>query len=56
MTTHLSSRYFEQFGELLMAQIKRKHNGQSKGFAFIRFKRKDVQKKVETKDTDCRRD
>ncbi len=38
--------YFETFGELAMVQLKTKENGQSKGFAFIRYKDLDVQEKV----------
>lgn len=39
--------YFEQFGELLMAQVKKDlDSGLSKGFGFIRFADYDVQKKV----------
>ena len=38
--------YFDPFGELSMVQLKRGHQGQSKGFAFIRFKELEVQNKV----------
>ena len=38
--------YFESYGELMMIQLKKKDNGSSKGFAFIRFKDVDVQNKV----------
>lgn len=38
--------YFERFGELMMVQLKTKESGQSKGFAFIRFKDLEVQNKV----------
>ena len=39
--------YFEQFGEILMVQLKKRPgSGESKGFAFIRFADKDVEKKV----------
>jgi RNA recognition motif-containing protein len=38
--------YFEAYGELMMIQLKKKDNGTSKGFAFIRFKHVDVQNKV----------
>lgn len=47
-TTEKSLRdYFEQFGEVLMAQIKKDINsGQSKGFGFIRFASYDSQARV----------
>ena len=38
--------YFEAFGPLTMIQLKTKESGQSKGFAFIRFKDLEVQEKV----------
>ena len=38
--------YFETFGPLTMIQLKTKDSGQSKGFAFIRFKDLEVQEKV----------
>ena len=39
--------YFEQFGEVLMAQVKKdQESGLSKGFGFIRFSDYAVQKKV----------
>ena len=39
--------YFEPFGEILMVQLKKRPgSGESKGFAFIRFADKDVEKKV----------
>jgi len=39
--------YFSQYGELLMAQVKKDvESGLSKGFGFIRFADYDVQKKV----------
>ena len=39
--------YFEPFGEIMMVQLKiRPGSGESKGFAFIRFAEKDVEKKV----------
>lgn len=38
--------YFAPSGELSMVQLKRNQQGQSKGFAFIRFKDADVQNKV----------
>lgn len=39
--------YFEPFGEILMIQLKKKPgSGESKGFAFIRFADKEVEKKV----------
>lgn len=38
--------YFEGYGPLAMIQLKTKESGQSKGFAFIRFKDLDVQEKV----------
>ncbi|XP_013117282.1 TAR DNA-binding protein 43 isoform X2 [Stomoxys calcitrans] len=47
-TTEESLRaYFETFGEVLMAQIKKDvHSGQSKGFGFVRFGSYDVQARV----------
>lgn len=42
--------YFEKFGELLMAQVKRDpRTGDSKGFGFIRFSDYEIQSKVTTK-------
>ena len=39
--------YFEPFGEILMVQPKKRPgSGESKGFAFIRFADKEVEKKV----------
>jgi len=38
--------YFAPFGELTMVQLKRNVQGQSKGFAFIKFKEEEVQNKV----------
>lgn len=38
--------YFEGYGPLTMVQLKTKDSGQSKGFAFIRFKDLEVQEKV----------
>ena len=38
--------YFESYGPLTMVQLKTKEGGQSKGFAFIRFKDLEVQEKV----------
>jgi len=38
--------YFEAYGPLTMIQLKTKDSGQSKGFAFIRFKDLEVQDKV----------
>jgi len=39
--------YFEPFGEILMIQLKKRPGtGESKGFGFIRFVDKDVEKKV----------
>ncbi|XP_072035788.1 TAR DNA-binding protein 43-like isoform X2 [Amphiura filiformis] len=38
--------YFEQFGELLMCQVKKDSDGNSKGFGFVRYKDYDVQMKV----------
>merc|ERR1712072_1435190 len=38
--------YFESYGPMAMVQLKTKEGGQSKGFAFIRFKDLDVQEKV----------
>lgn len=39
--------YFESFGEVLMAQIKKDvRSGQSKGFGFVRFGSYDVQVRV----------
>jgi len=39
--------YFEPFGEILMVQLKKRPgSGESKGFAFIKFADKEVEKKV----------
>jgi len=38
--------YFEPFGEIVMVQLKKKHNGESKGFGFIKFADKDVERRV----------
>jgi len=38
--------YFSEFGEVQMALLKTKPNGESRGFAFIRFADKVVEKKV----------
>jgi len=38
--------YFEAYGPLTMIQLKTKDSGQSKGFAFVRFKDLEVQEKV----------
>jgi len=38
--------YFESYGPMAMVQLKTKEGGQSKGFAFIKFKDLDVQEKV----------
>ena len=38
--------YFEEYGPLTMVQLKTKGSGQSKGFAFIRFKDLEIQEKV----------
>ena len=39
--------YFEPFGEVIMVQLKKRPgSGESKGFAFIRFAEKEVEKKV----------
>jgi len=39
--------YFEPFGEIMMIQLKKRPgSGESKGFGFIRFADKDVEKKV----------
>ena len=39
--------YFEPFGEIMMIQLKKRPgSGESKGFAFIRFTEKEVEKKV----------
>ncbi|KAI3383587.1 hypothetical protein SNEBB_007826 [Seison nebaliae] len=38
--------YFKEFGELDFSQIKRDRDGNSRGFAFIRFKSYDVQEKA----------
>jgi TAR DNA-binding protein 43 len=39
--------HFEQFGEVLMAQVKKdSKSGQSKGFGFIRFSSNDSQMRV----------
>ena len=38
--------YFEAYGPVSMIQLKTKDSGQSKGYAFIRFKDLEVQEKV----------
>lgn len=39
--------YFEQFGEILMVQLKKRPgSGESEGFAFIKFADKHVEKRV----------
>jgi len=38
--------YFEKLGEVSMVQLKCGQNGNSKGFAFVRFKSVEVQRKV----------
>merc|ERR1711981_1311509 len=38
--------YFEAYGELMMIRLRKKDNGTSKGFAFVRFKDVEVQNKV----------
>lgn len=40
------SEFFEQFGAVDMVLLKTKPSGESRGFAFIRFKDKAVEKKV----------
>lgn len=40
-------KYFEEFGEVLMVQLKKRPNtGESRGYAFIRFTEKEVEDKV----------
>lgn len=40
-------KYFEDFGEVLMVQLKKRPNsGESRGYGFIRFADKDVEEKV----------
>ena len=39
--------FFNQFGEVDMCVLKTKNSGESRGFAFIRFKDKSVEKKVD---------
>lgn len=42
--------YFEQFGEVLMAQVKKdQKSGLSKGFGFVRFAETEVQSRVISK-------
>lgn len=38
--------YFETFGEVLMAQVKKDTKGQSKGFGFVRFSNYETQLRV----------
>ena len=43
--------YFEPFGEILMIQLKKRPgSGESKGFGFIRFADKEVEKKASLED------
>lgn len=39
-------KYFEKFGEILMLQIKKDNNGQSRGYGFIRFEKYESQVRV----------
>lgn len=39
-------KYFENFGEILMLQIKMDNNGQSRGYGFVRFEKYESQVRV----------
>ncbi len=39
-------KYFSEFGEVMMCQLKTQANGVSKGFGFVRFRDPEVQNKV----------
>ncbi len=42
----LLKEYFESFGDVLMVQVKKEQNGQSKGFGFVRFSNYETQLRV----------
>lgn len=38
--------YFEQYGEVVMVQVKTEKNGKSRGFGFVRFAKSSIQNKL----------
>ncbi len=38
--------YFAEFGDMMMCQLKKHKDGSSRGYAFVRFKTMETQKKV----------